>query len=196
MTNTTQPTTELKALRRQTMLNTYQFEGKQIERIIIFKDGEELHSFKWVGNNNNYPEIYFDDIKNRNKIDLNRKEVFYNSFKIYIHADICQFKELEESFDFETATYKRYRTAFSMLLNCSKDEPYLNELGQLRYKTLEPEQREVKDYFKHRNEETPDAQRLESISNKLEQITNKYISAESILQIEAFYNIKFNQPQI
>ena len=195
MTNTTTQT-EFKALRRQAMMNTYQFEGKQIERIIIYKDGEELHRFNWIGNNNNYPEIYFDDIKNRNKIDLNRKEVFYNNGKIYIHADICQFKELNESFDFETATYKRYKTAFSMLLNCSKDEPYLNELGQLRYRILEPEQREVKDYFKHRNEETPDAQRLESISKKLEDITHKWVSPESILEIEAFYKIKFNQPQI
>lgn len=194
MTNTTtQPTTELKVLRRQVMLNRYQFEGKEIARIIIYKDGEELHRFDWIGNNNNYPEIYFDDIKNRNKIDLNRKEVFYNNGKIYIHADICQFKELEESFDFETATYKRYKTAFSMVLNCSKDDAYLNDLGQLRYKTLNPEQREVKDYFKHRNEETTDAKRLESISKKLEDITNKYISPESILEIEAFYNIKFNE---
>lgn len=190
---TTQTTTELKVLRSGICTNPYEYNGKQLQAIVIYKDGKELHSFKWLGNNNKYPEVYFDDIKNRRTIDLNRNEVFYNDAKIYIHADICQFKVLDEIFDYETPTYKRYKTAFSIVLNCSAMEGFIDELGRFRYKTLEAEKREIKDYFNHRNEKTEDADRLESISAKFEDITNKWISPESILKIEAFYNIKFNQ---
>lgn len=195
MTNT-QTQTEQKVIRCGSCTNPYNYNGKQIDAIVIYKDGKELHSFKWLGNNNKYPEVYFDDIKKRMSVNLDKKEVFINKDRIYIHSDICQFKVLNEVFDYETVMYKRYKTEFTIVLNCSAVEGYIDELGRFRYKTTEAKQREIKDYFNHRNEETPDAQRLESISAKFEDITHKWISPESILEIEAFYNIKFNQPQI
>ena len=191
MTNT-QTQTEHKVIRCGSCTNPYNYNGKQIDAIVIYKDGKIIHSFKWLGNNNKYPEVYFDDIKKRMSVNLDKKEVFINKDRIYIHSDICQFKELEEVFDYETPTYKRYKTAFSIVLNCTTMEGYIDELGRFRYKSLEAEVREIKDYFNYRNEKTEDADRLESISAKFEEITNKWISPESILKIEAFYNIKFN----
>jgi len=178
-------------LRKQAYFNPYFYGNAQLEKIVIFKNGEILHSFNWFGSNNNHPEIQFQEIKNRRKIDLETKEVFYNGGKLYIHADICNFKPLEEELNYTTETHRNYRTKFSITLNCSFNEPYLDELEKVRYRTTPVENREICDYFNHRSEETADAQRLQKIADKFKNITSQYISSRSIVELEKEFNIKF-----
>lgn len=178
-------------LRKQPWFNPYFYGNAELEKIVIFKDGQILHSFKWFGSNNNHPEIQFHEIKTRRKIDLEKKEVFYNGGKLYIHADICKFTPLAEEINYTTETHRHYRTKFAITLNCSHNEAYLDELGQVQRRLTAVEPREIQDYFNHRSEETADAQRLQTIADKFKEITREYISARDIIELEKVFNIKF-----
>ena len=178
-------------LTTKSFFNPYFLGNKQLESIKVFNSNEILCSFKWLGNNNKYPQVQFEEIKTRRKIDLSKKEVFYFDGSLYIHSELCDFQELEEELNYTTATNIYYKTKFSITLNCSHDMPYLNELGKISYKLAPIEKRVINDFFKYRSEETEQGARLLEIQKKLDKITGKYISAEDILKIEAEFNIKF-----
>lgn len=178
-------------LTTKSFFNPYFLGNKQLESIKVFNDKEVLCSFKWLGNNNKYPQVQFEEIKTRRKLDLNKKEVFFFDGSLYIHSELCDFQELEEELNYTTATNIYYKTKFSITLNCSHDMPYVNELGKISYKLAPVEKRVINDFFKHRSEETEQGARLLEIQKKLDKITGKYISAEDILKIEAEFNIKF-----
>jgi hypothetical protein len=120
-----------------------------------------------------------------------KKEIFYFEGSLYIHSDLCEYKELGEELNYTTATQKHYKTKFSIILNCSHYAPYLNDLGKVSYKLFPIEKRTITDFFNSRVEQTEDGGRLIEIQKKLDKITGKYISAEDILKIEAEFNIKF-----
>lgn len=178
-------------LTTKSFFNPYFLGNKQLNSINVFNNNEILCSFKWLGNNNNYPQVSFDQIFTRRKLDLNKKEVFCFENELYIHSELCDFQELEEIHNYTTATNIYYKTKFSITLNCSHYAPYLNEFEKVSYKLHPVEKRVINDFFKYRSEETAQGGRLLEIQKKLDKITGKYISAEDILKIEAEFNIKF-----
>jgi hypothetical protein len=178
-------------LTTKSFFNPYFLGNKQLNAINVFNSNEILCSFKWLGNNNKYPQVQFEEIKMRNKLDLNKKEVFCFKNELYIHSELCDFQELEEELNYKSETHNHYKTKFSITLNCSHDTPYLNELGKISYKLAPVEKRVINDFFKYRSEETEQGSKLLEIQKKLDKITGKYISASDILKIEAEFNIKF-----
>ena len=91
-------------LTTKSFFNPYFLGNKQLESIKVFNSNEILCSFKWLGNNNKYPQVHFEEIKIRRKIDLNKKEVFFFDGSLYIHSELCDFQELEEELNYTTAT--------------------------------------------------------------------------------------------
>jgi hypothetical protein len=178
-------------LTTKSFYNPYFLGNKELKSINVYNNNEILYSFKWLGNNNNYPQVQFDKINMRRKADLIKKEIFYFEGSLYIHSDLCEYKELGEELNYTTATQKHYKTKFSIVLNCSHYAPYLNDLGKVSYKLFPIEKRTITDFFNSRVEQTEDGGRLIEIQKKLDKITGKYISAEDILKIEAEFNIKF-----
>lgn len=181
-------------LTKKQCYNPYFLGNTEVKGINIFKDNEIICTFKWLGygSNNDYPVVHFNEIKLKRKLDLIKKEVFYYNGNLYIHSEICEFKELNEELNYTTATHKNYKTKFSISLNCSKEEPYLNEFEKIEWKLTPVEKREINGFFKYRAEETEECERLTAIQKKLDKITGKYISAEDILRIEQELGVNFN----
>jgi hypothetical protein len=110
--------------------NPFFFEGKQIKKILFFRDGKILGETDWFLSNNETPKVYFDfEISRKIKIDLQTKQAFYTKAKqeyytrdveydLYIHADLVNFKALGEKEHIDTDTHTSFIEHYSVDLFC------------------------------------------------------------------------------
>lgn len=134
--------------------------GKKVEKIKFFKDGEIIASVEWFrgsrGSNNSYPEINLPtELKEKRKEDLTLKFCFLFNSCIYIPADLVNFRDNGEKFDFECDYMTQYKSTFSIDIEAVEWLAELDEMGKLAYRKDAMKPLTITEAYKHRQVEKP-----------------------------------------
>jgi hypothetical protein len=189
---TTLKNTTTTIARNSSYFNPYFFEGKQISRLVFFKDGNELARVNWFTlnvSNNRVPLIDFETpILNKRKIDLNTKQVYYFSGNIYIHADIVEFKFVEsETIDMENEY--RIRHKFQINVLCQIEEGYINEQEQYRTRLTDLQKRNLIGSYAVDFEPKPQQIQANKLADEFKSVLNVDISKYDIYKLLNKYQI-------
>jgi hypothetical protein len=182
-------------LKNSTCWNPYNFNGRKVEKIKFFKDGQILASINWFtrgfGSNNRVPLIALpQDILIKRKEDLNKSQIYYFNECIYIYADLVNFKELGEFKGLETDKDIRYYSRFSVDLNCSVITPELNELGELEHKKSDLAIQTITEDYAVRFEEKPEFIKARELAEEMnEKLKYNHFSSYTIFDLLKEYNI-------
>lgn len=134
--------------------------GKKVESIKFFKDGEIIASVKWFtgnnGSNNRYPEINLPtELKEKRKEDLNLKFCFLFNACIYIPADLVNFRDNGEKFDFETDYITQYKSTFSIDVEAVGLIAEIKEEGGVKWTKDKMQLLTITEGYKYRQVEKP-----------------------------------------
>lgn len=134
--------------------------GKKVESIKFFKDGEIIASINWFrgnnGSNNRYPEINLPtELKEKRKEDLTLKFCFLFNACIYIPADLVNFRDNGEKFDFECDYMTQYESTFSIDIEAVGYTMELNEMGNVVYTKNKMQLLTITEGYKHRQVDKP-----------------------------------------
>jgi len=182
-------------LKNSVCWNPYNFNGRKVESINFFKDGQILASVKWFtrlfGSNNRVPYIELpQEILIKRKEDLNKAQIYYFKDSIYIYADLVNFKDLGEFEGLETERDIRYYRRFSVELNCSIITPELNELGELEHKTSDLAMQTITENYSVRFEEKEEFIKAKQLTDEMnEKLKYNNFSSYTIFDLLKFYNI-------
>ena len=166
--------------------------GKQVDEIKFFKNGKVIASAKWFsgsnGSNNRFPQINLPTIlKQKRNEDLTEKNCFLFHGSIYIPADLVNFRDNGEKFDFECDYMTQYKSSFSIDIEAVEMKAELNEEGKVVYKNTEMMPTTITQFYKHRQVDKPNFIQAGQIANEIEKIGTK-ISRYDILSIMKVYN--------
>lgn len=166
--------------------------GKKVESIKIFKDGEILASVNWFnglrGSNNEFPEISLPtELKEKRKEDLTLNFCFLFNSCVYIPADLVNFCDNGENFDFECDYMTQYVSTFSIDVEAVQWLYELDELGQLQYKKSELKPVRIVQKYKHRQVEKPAFIEAGSIAEIVKK-EGADVSRYDILKMMKIYN--------
>jgi hypothetical protein len=189
MKNTTTPTT---IERNAPYLNPYFFNGKKINRLVFFKDGNELARINWFSlnvSNNRVPLIDFETpIQNKRKIDLNTKQTYYFDGNIYIHADIVNFKFIDSTKeDMENEYRIQYKFQISVL--CQTEEPYIDDQEQYRIRLTDLQKRDLIETYAVEFEPKPQLIEAKKLAEEFKSVLNVDISKYDIYKLLNKYQI-------
>lgn len=182
-------------LKNSVCWNPYNFNGRKVESINFFKDGQILASVKWFtrlfGSNNRVPYIELpQEILIKRKEDLNKAQIYYFKDSIYIYADLVNFKDLGEFEGLETERDIRYHRRFSVDLNCSIITPQLNELGELEHKTSDLAMQTITEDYSVRFEEKAEFIKAQQLTDEInEKLKYNHFSSYTIFDLLKYYNI-------
>jgi hypothetical protein len=119
----------------QSFYNPYFFNGKKIDNIVFFKEGQIIAVTNWFkerGSDNDYPSFNLnEEIKLKRKIDFNSKNSFIAkttedintyeaNYTLYIKLDNYDYSLLGESLNYETDTHKHYKSKLKISLDSVK----------------------------------------------------------------------------
>lgn len=166
--------------------------GKQVESIKFFKDGEIIASVQWFrgnnGSNNRFPEINLPtELKEKRKEDLTLKFCFLFNSCIYIPADLVNFRDNGEKFDFETDCATQYKSTFSIDIEAVEWLAELDEIGKLAYRKDAMKPLTITEAYKHRQVDKPVFIEATKIAEEMEKDHVK-ISRYDILKMMQKYN--------
>lgn len=183
-------TTQLKKAKE--WFNPYFFEGKQVKKLIFFKEGQELAFINWFTNgvsNNRVPMLDFESpIHNKRKIDLVTKQVYFFKDNIYIHGDLVNFEFIDsvrEDMEYEIRIVHK----FKINILCQVEEGYLNELGEYRTRITEPQKRELKEIYSVDFEPKPQLIEARKLQEDFKNIINVDLSQYDICKILNKYKV-------
>lgn len=178
--------------RSKDWFNPYFFEGKQVKKLIFFKEGQELASINWFTNgvsNNRVPLLDFESpIHNKRKIDLETKQVYFFKDSIYIHGDLVNFEFIDsvrEDMEYEIRIVHK----FKINILCKVEEGYLNELGEYRTRVTEPQKRELKETYSVDFEPKPQLVEARKLQEDFKNILNVDLSQYDICKILNKYKV-------
>ena len=189
MKNTT-PTTTIQ--RNASYFNPYFFNGKQVSRVVFFKDGNELARINWFSlnmSNNRVPFIDFETpIHNKRKIDLNTKQAYYFDGNVYIHADIVGFKYIESD---RTDLENEYRIRHKFQINvlCQIEESYLDDQEQYRIRLSDIQKRNLVETYAVEFEPKPQLIEAKKLAEEFKSVLNVDISKYDIYKLLNKYQI-------
>lgn len=189
MKNTTTPTT---IQRNASYFNPYFFNGKQVSRVVFFKDGNELARINWFSlnmSNNRVPLIDFETpIHNKRKIDLNTKQAYYLDGNVYIHADIVDFKYIESD---RTDLENEYRIRHKFQINvlCQIEESYIDDQEQYRIRLSDLQKRELIETYAVEFEPKPQLIEAKKLAEEFKSVLNVDISKYDIYKLLNKYQI-------
>lgn len=134
--------------------------GKQVESIKFFKDGEIIASVNWFrglrGSNNSYPEINLPtELKEKRKEDLSLKFCFLFNSCIYIPADLVNFRDNGEKFDFECDYMTQYKSTFSIDIEAVEWIAEIKEEGGVKWTKDAMKPLTITEAYKHRQVDKP-----------------------------------------
>lgn len=134
--------------------------GKKVESIKFFKDGEIIASVNWFrgnnGSNNRFPEINLPtELKEKRKEDLTLKFCFLFNSCIYIPADLVNFRDNGEKFDFECDYMTQYKSTFSIDIEASEFIAEIKEEGGVKWTKDIIKPLTITEAYKHRQVDKP-----------------------------------------
>lgn len=190
MKNTTPTTTTIQ--RNASYFNPYFFNGKQVSRVVFFKDGNELARINWFSlnmSNNRVPFIDFETpIHNKRKIDLNTKQAYYFDGNVYIHADIVGFKYIESD---RTDLENEYRIRHKFQINvlCQIEESYIDDQEQYRIRLSDIQKMDLVETYAVEFEPKPQLIEAKKLAEEFKSVLNVDISKYDIYKLLNKYQI-------
>ena len=168
--------------------------GKKVEKIKFFKDGEIIASVNWFsgnnGSNNRYPEINLPtELKEKRKEDLSLKFCFLFNSCIYIPADLVNFRDNGEKFDFECDYMTQYKSTFSIDIEASEWIAEIKEEGGVKWVKDAMKPLTITEAYKHRQKEKLGFIKAGEIAEEMKK-EGINISRYDIFKMMKIYNFK------
>lgn len=166
---------------------------KQVEKIIIFKDGEIIASVKWFsgknGSNNRYPEVNLPtELIGKKTEDLTQKGCFLYNSCIYIPAGLVNFREHGEKLDFETDYSYNYISTFSIDIEAVAWIVERNQYGEVEYRRSEMQMTTITESHKYRSVPKPKFIEAGKIADEMEKHGVK-IGQYAMFKMMQVYNL-------